>query len=181
MHRIVYTTALVCAAAGLALAQAKTTPKKAPAAASRPAVRPVPGGLPTKFYTTYTYTVYMIYAPKYSPKPTNTRGVGGTLTLGPTGRYEKKLKFPGPYGTNHFDEVGRYALKGKNIEFTYNDSKGKAVTYGGTFDYNEPALALSMVLNQEADGGREVFGLVVAGSETVKRTFNDDGTVKMGN
>ncbi|MBD2722654.1 hypothetical protein [Hymenobacter armeniacus] len=180
MYRKLLTTALLCATAALAFAQAKTPPKNVPAA-RRPAVPPPPGALPTKFYTTYTYTVYLIYAPKYSPKPTNTRGVGGTLTLGPTGRYEKKLKFPGPYGTNHFDEVGRYTLKGKNIEFTYTDSKGKAVTYGGTFDYSEPALALTMVLNQEADGGREVFGLVVAGSETVKRTFNDDGTVKMGN
>ncbi|MBF9140503.1 hypothetical protein [Hymenobacter properus] len=178
-----YYALLLAALAGPAFGQSKTTKKLAPPVATRsaaPATRSVSGSLPAKFFGTYTYTVYLIYEPKYSSKPTNTRGVGGTLTLGSAGRYEKKLTFPGPYGTNHFDEAGSYTIKGNNIEFTYSDSKGKPVTYGGTFNYNEPALALSMILNQEADGGREVFGLVVKGSETVKRTFNDDGTVKMG-
>ncbi|WP_460504086.1 hypothetical protein [Hymenobacter agri] len=177
--RHLFSALLLFLLVGLGPANAQTKPATAN---RRPpaAVPPTAGALPTKFFTTYTYAVYLIYAPKYSSKPTNTRGVGGTLTLGPTGRYEKKLEFPGPYGTNHFDETGRYTIKGKNIEFTYSDSKGKPVTYGGTFSYSEPALALSMILNQEADGGREVFGLVVKGSETVKRTFNDDGTVKLG-
>ncbi|MDO7845840.1 hypothetical protein Q5H92_05690 [Hymenobacter sp. M29] len=172
---------LLLVSAGTASGQSKNPKKAAPANPVRPTAQVLAAsGLPTKFFTTYTYTVYLVYAPKYSPKPSNTRGVGGTLTLGPSGSYEKKLTIPGPYGRNHFDETGRYTLNGKNIQLTYTDSHGKPVTYGGTFNYSEPAQALSMVLNQEADGGREVFGLVVKGSEDVKRTFNDDGTVKLG-
>ncbi|MBH8569698.1 hypothetical protein KB206_12455 [Microvirga sp. STS02] len=156
-------------------------PKKLTGATASAASQPGRAtGLPPKFFGTYTYTVYLVYDPAYGQKPTNTRGVGGTLTLGAAGSYEKKLQIPGPYGSYHFDETGRYTIKGQNIEFTYTNSKGKPVTYGGTFSYSEPALSLSMILNQDANGGREVFGLVVKGSESVKRTFNDDGTVKLG-
>ncbi|WP_460607701.1 hypothetical protein [Hymenobacter terrigena] len=172
-------TLLLSMMAGVACCQS-VAPKKKPGGSPAASQSVAPTGLPPKFFGTYTYMVYLVYDPAHSQQPTNTRGVSGTLTLGAAGSYEKKLQIPGPYGNYHFDETGRYTIKGKNIEFTYTDSKGKPVTYGGTFGYSEPALSLSMILNQDASGGREVFGLVVKGSESVKRTFNDDGTVKLG-
>ncbi|MCC3158470.1 hypothetical protein LJ737_14565 [Hymenobacter sp. 15J16-1T3B] len=174
---------LLAALLGLsAAASAQHAPTRRPAAPARPVARTAAAPaakLPAQFFGSHTYVAYVIYDPSISKEPTNTRGVGGTLWLGPAGTYEKKLEFPGPYGQFHFDESGRYKIEGNRISFTYADSKGQPVTYGGTFHFDQKSLSLGMVLNEDAKGGREVYGLVAKGTEKVKRKFDAEGNVTL--
>ncbi|RSK47114.1 hypothetical protein [Hymenobacter rigui] len=151
---------------------AGSTAARSTAAAAAPAAK-----LPAQFFGTHTYVAYVIFDPNHSSQPTRTRGVGGTLWLGPAGTYEKKLKIPGPYGPYTFNESGRYTVKGNRINFTYAESKGQPVSYGGTFHFDTASLSMGMILNEDEKGGREVFGLVVKGTENVERAFDDNGNV----
>ncbi|MCA8829740.1 hypothetical protein [Hymenobacter pini] len=161
-----------------AKATARPTASASKTAPTKPAVAPA-AKLPAQFFGTHTYVAYVIFDPARSKEPTRTRGVSGTLWLGPAGTYEKKLKIPGPYGPYTFDESGRYTVNGNRINFTYNNSKGQPQSYGGTFHFDVSSLSMAMILNEDAQGGREVFGLVVKGTENVRRSFDDNGNVTL--
>ncbi len=140
---------------------------------SKPQLPPA-AKMPVQFFSTYAYSVYVIV---YKGEVTNTRGVGGTLSLGPDGSYQKRLEIAGPYGNYHFDETGHYRLDGKKITFEYTNSKGEKASYNGTYNFNLKALSLTLILNQEPTGDREVFGLFIKGSENLKRHFDESGNV----
>lgn len=146
-------------------------------------------GLPLQFYSTWTYRSYLIFDKRFdNGAPTVTRGVGGTITLGPNGTYEKELTFPGPYGINRFAQRGHYQLtdiksqgrlKVGKITFNYLDSGGKGQSYGGDFNFDLQGLSLVMTLNQDVNG-KEIYGLVVKGTENVARKYDDNGQVILG-
>jgi hypothetical protein len=164
-------------------------PAKKPVSAKPPASTDVTiygrSGLPLTFYQTWNYGPYIIYMTKYNGgKPTVTNS-GGTLSLGPNGTYEKKFSIPGPYGPSYFNETGKFQLRdirksgeaqsGK-ITFIYTGSDGKPISYGGTFSFGAKSLSLALTLNESAEG-KEIFGLLLRGTENLRRRFDENGRV----
>ena len=135
-------------------------------------------GLPVQFYQTYTYQSYVI---NYGGESFNTKGVSGTLTLGPNGTYESELKIPGPYGTNYFRKSGKFCLDGDQIAFNYSDSEGEHVMKG-TYAFSLSGLQLTLIIpDKSGNGDRETYGLVIKGTENVRRIVNADGSITIDN
>lgn len=136
-------------------------------------------GLPAQFYQTFTYTSYVINSQKYGN--TNTKGVGGSLMLGTNGSFDSELTFPGPYGRNSFKKSGTFCLDGDQIVFNYTDSDGKQ-TMKGTYAFSLSGLQLTIIVpDTSGNGDLETYGLVIKGTETVRRTVNSDGTITIDN
>ncbi len=119
-------------------------------------------GLPRGFYTTYRYAAYTVYDHTTADPPTRVAGVGGTLTLFPTGAYDKRLRITGPNGPLDFVQHGRCTVGGDSIRFAFTDAKGFDVQRG-TFRYDARTRHLTVAIAGYPAGSRGVYELVAQG------------------
>ncbi|WP_375436476.1 hypothetical protein [uncultured Hymenobacter sp.] len=107
------------------------------------AAAPVPTLQPS-FFTTYTYLTYAILDKASGPTPMAAKGVGGTLTLGPDGTYQKHLQLANAGTVMSFDQTGRFTFSGDQISFSYTDKKGQSRTDQGSFRLRNNLLTLTI-------------------------------------
>lgn len=119
-----------------------------------------PAPLPS-FYATYHYTAYTVYDTTSNDPPTAVNGVGGSLTLHPDGRYEKRMSIVLPNGPHYFNQTGRFVLTGDSIRFAFTDLKGPDVQRG-TFRFNPADRKLTLTILGYPAGNRGVYELVAA-------------------
>ncbi|HEX8328088.1 MAG TPA: hypothetical protein VF629_11150 [Hymenobacter sp.] len=117
------------------------------------------------FYTTYQYTAYTVYDNTTSEPPTEVRGVGGTLTLKPSGAYEKRFSILLPSGPKYFRQDGTFTLNGDSIRFAFTDLKGADVQRG-TFQYSPATQRLTLTILGYPVGNKGVYELVAADAAT---------------
>jgi|GEM_PF-1299502 len=140
---------LLTAGAGrAALAQAVPTPKASYFEASQL----------KSFYGTYRYTAYTVYDLTSDEPPTPVRGVGGTLTLGADGRYQKRLTIQLNQGPMAFNQDGQFTIKGDSIRFAFTDAKGHDVQRG-TFRFDPQTQALEITIIGYPSGNKGVYAL----------------------
>ncbi|TPG61797.1 hypothetical protein [Hymenobacter nivis] len=110
---------------------------------------------------TYRYVAYTVFDHTDSDDnpPTRVAGVGGTLTLFPTGAYDKRLRITGPNGPRDFVQHGQYAVRGDSIRFAFTDAQGPDVQRG-TCRYDARARRLTVVIAGYPPGNRGVYELV---------------------
>ncbi len=113
------------------------------------------------FFSTYHYTAYTVYDTTSTDPPTEVRGVGGSLTLRPDGRYEKHMSIVLPSGPHYFNQTGRFVLAGDSIRFAYTDLKGSDVQRG-TFRFAPATRRLTLTILGYPAGNRGVYELVAA-------------------
>jgi hypothetical protein len=130
------------------------------AQAQAPSKRPLPS-----FFTTYNYTAYTVYDATTDEPPTEVSGVGGTLTLRPTGAYEKRFSILMPGGPKYFRQDGTFTITGDSIRFAFTDLKGADVQRG-TFRYNPATQRLTLTILGYPVGNKGVYELVAAGVRT---------------
>lgn len=135
---------------------------------------------PSQFYTTYAYVSDRSVTPGADAKTADAPTVSGTLTLKPTGEYEKHLTVGGGGNGTQSNEAGTFRLDGNKITFTHPNPQGQPETYGGTFRFELKSLSLGLVFDRGVQGKREVFGLGAKGTESVQRRFDDNGGVTVG-
>ena len=128
----------------------------APAAGRAQATRPGP---PPGFYATYRYTAYTVYDHTAGDPPTRVAGVGGTLTLFPTGAYDKRLRITGPHGPIDFVQHGQCTTGGDSIRFAFTDAKGFDVQRG-TYRYDARTRRLTVAIAGYPPGNQGVYELV---------------------
>jgi len=116
-------------------------------------------GLPPGFYATYRYTAYTVYDHTAGDPPTRVAGVGGTLTLFPTGAYDKCLRIAGPRGPVEFVQHGRCTVGGDSIRFAFTDAKGFDVQRG-TYRYDARTRRLTVAIAGYPPGNQGVYELV---------------------
>ena len=131
----------------------------APGAALAQVRRPGP---PPGFYTTYRYTAYTVYDHTTGDPPTRVAGIGGTLTLFPTGAYNKRLRITGPNGPLDFVQHGRCTVSGDSIRFAFADAKGYDVQRG-TFRYDARTRHLIVAIAGYPPGSQGVYELSAYG------------------
>ncbi len=110
-------------------------------------------------YGTYRYTAYTVYDHTAGDAPTRVNGVGGTLTLFPTGAYDKRLRIVGPNGPVDFVQHGRCTVGGDSIRFAFTDAKGFDVQRG-TYRYDARTRHLTIALAGYPPGNQGVYELV---------------------
>lgn len=115
-----------------------------------------PGPLP---YATYRYMAYTVYDHTTGDPPTHVAGVGGTLTLFPTGAYDKRLRITGPSGPRDFEQHGQCTLRGDSICFAFTDAKGFDVQRG-TYRYDAHTRRLTFAIAGYPAGNQGVYELV---------------------
>ena len=104
------------------------------------------------------------------------------MTLGTNGSFESELTIPGPYGNNYFKKSGTFCLDGDQIVFNYTDSEGKKETMKGAYSFSLSGLMLTLVIpDKSGNGDRETYGLVIKGTENVRRKVSSDGTITIDN
>lgn len=108
---------------------------------------------------TYHYTAYTVYDHTAGDPPTHVAGVGGTLTLFPTGAYEKRLRITGPNGLIEFPQHGQCTLRGDSIRFAFTDAKGFDVQRG-TYRYDARTRRLTIAIAGYPPGNQGVYELV---------------------
>ena len=113
------------------------------------------------FYTTYQYTAYTVYDNTTAEPATEVRGVGGTLTLRPSGAYEKRFSILLPSGPKYFRQDGTFTINGDSIRFAFTDLKGADVQRG-TFQYNSTTQRLTLTILGYPAGNKGVYELVAA-------------------
>ena len=107
---------------------------------------------------TYRYTAYTVYDHTAGDPPTHVAGVGGTLTLFPTGAYDKRLRIAGPGGPHDFVQHGQYTLRGDSIRFAFTDAKGSDVQRG-TYRYDARTRRLTIAIAGYPAGNQGVYEL----------------------
>lgn len=112
-------------------------------------------------YTTYTYTAYTVHDTTTGEPPTQVCGVGGSLTLHPTGTYKKRLSIVGPQGPVYFKQDGTFAVAGDSIRFSFTDRKGSDVQRG-TYRFDPSTRRLTIVIRGYPNGNRGVYELDAA-------------------
>ena len=110
------------------------------------------------FYTTYVYTAYTVHDITSDEPPTPVRGVGGTLTLHPDGRYQKRLTIQMNQGLIPFHQDGQFTIKGDSIRFAFTDRKGPDVQQG-TFRFIPETQALEITIIGYPSGNKGVYEL----------------------
>lgn len=106
--------------------------------------------------------------------------LNGTLTLNADGTYDKRLGIVTGSDTTKTADHGTYKVSGNTITFDFPDRhNGLPHTYGGTFRYLPAAKALSLRLNDNGQGMFEQVALVQQGTESQRRTFQDDGGITL--
>jgi hypothetical protein len=121
-----------------------------------------PPGPPAAFYTTYTYTAYIVHDLTTGEPPTQVAGVGGTLALRADGTYDKRLSLLlGDSGPRFFTQHGRFVVKGDSITFRFTDLKGSDVQRG-TYRYVPGTRRLTITLAGYPPGNKGVYELVAA-------------------
>jgi hypothetical protein len=131
----------------------------APAARAQAAL-PAPGPSPIpSFYTTYGYTAYTVYDTTTDEPPTVVSGVGGTLTLRPSGTYEKRLNILMDSGLKYFSQDGTFTIKGDSIRFAFRDLRGADVQRG-TFRFDPATQRLVITIDGYPRGNKGVYELV---------------------
>ncbi|KAA9339304.1 hypothetical protein F0P96_01370 [Hymenobacter busanensis] len=136
-----------------ALGQTKPAPKTRVAErAAAPAAVATPS-----FYATYRYRSYTIHSA--GQEPVAATGVGGTLTLLPSGVYEKHLQLTGANGPMSFDQRGRFTLSGDNISFLYLSSQGDPKADNGTFRFDPKKQTLDITIEGFPAGSKGVYSL----------------------
>lgn len=109
-------------------------------------------------YTTFTYTAYTVHDTTSGEPPIQVCGVGGSLTLQPTGRYKKRLSIVGPQGPVYFKQEGTFTLIGDSIRFSFTDRKGSDVQLG-TYRFDPITRHLIIVIRGYPNGNRGVYEL----------------------
>lgn len=130
-------------------------PAAGPAQPTRPA-RP-----PAALYATYHYTAYTVYDHTDGTPPTRVAGVGGTLTLFPTGTYDKRLRITRPNGARDFVQHGQCTVSGDSIRFAFTDAQGFDVQRG-TYRFDAKTHRLTITITGYPPGNRGVYELVAA-------------------
>ncbi|GAA4380555.1 hypothetical protein [Hymenobacter koreensis] len=138
-------------------AVAQSKPASKPKVVERAAVPATAN--PASFYTTYQYRSYTIYSA--GQEPVTAGGVGGTLTLLPSGMYEKHMQLTGPNGPVTFDQRGRFTVSGDKISFLYLSSQGDPKADNGTFRFDPKKQVLDMTINGFPAGSKGVYQLSV--------------------
>ncbi|OGX89146.1 hypothetical protein [Hymenobacter coccineus] len=133
-------------------------------AAAQP-TRPAAAGAPAAFFGTYRYVAYTVYDHTDGDPPTHVAGVGGTLTLFPTGTYDKRLRIVGPNGARDFVQHGQCTVRGDSIRFAFTDAQGFDVQRG-TYRFDAKTRRLSITIAGYPPGNRGVYELVVARAPT---------------
>ncbi len=141
-----------------ARAQVKPAPKQPVKTVAKAPVKPKAGA--ASFYTTYRYLTYTVF--ESSGEATKVEGVGGTLTLQPSGSYQKRLQLGSLNGPLRFDQDGRYRISGDSIRFDYTDRLGVAKRYGGTFQLTPKTRQLTIIINETGAGNKGVYTLTPA-------------------
>lgn len=118
-----------------------------------------PAQPPAALYATYRYVAYTVYDHTDGNPPTRVAGVGGTLTLFPTGAYDKRLRIAGPNGTRDFVQHGQCTVAGDSIRFAFTDAQGFDVQRG-TYRYDARARRLTVTIAGYPPGNRGVYELV---------------------
>lgn len=136
-------SALLLAALPAQVANAQTAP-------------PEPG-----IFTKYQYLAYTVYDTTTAGPPTEVRGVGGWLTLRPTGTYKKRLSITGNNGPIWFRQDGTFTLTGDSIRFAFTDLKGADVQRG-TFRFDPTTRHLTVTVLGYPTGNRGVYELEAA-------------------
>lgn len=116
-------------------------------------------GPPAGFYAAYRYVAYTVYDHAAGDPPTRVGGVGGTLTLFPTGAYDKRLRIAGPNGPVEFPQHGQCAVSGDSIRFAFTDAKGFDVQRG-TYRYDARTRRLTIAIAGYPAGNQGVYELV---------------------
>ncbi|AMJ66151.1 hypothetical protein AXW84_12450 [Hymenobacter sp. PAMC 26628] len=118
-----------------------------------------PARPPAALYATYRYVAYTVYDHTDGDPPTHVAGVGGTLTLFPTGAYDKRLRIMGPNGARDFVQHGQCTVRGDSIRFAFTDAQGFDVQRG-TYRYDARARRLTIAIAGYPPGNRGVYELV---------------------
>lgn len=139
---------------GALLLGALLWPSAGHAQPARPAAGP-----PAALYATYRYVAYTVYDHTDGDPPTRVAGVGGTLTLFPTGAYDKRLRIAGPNGARDFVQHGQCTVRGDSIRFAFTDAQGFDVQRG-TYRYDARARRLTVTIAGYPPGNRGVYELV---------------------
>ena len=111
------------------------------------------------FYATYRYTAYTVFDNSSTDPATVVRGVGGTLTLRPTGAYEKRFSIAAPQGLLSFKQDGTFTFAGDSIRFAFTDQKGDDVQRG-TFRLDPATRRLTLTILGYPTGNKGVYELV---------------------
>lgn len=121
-------------------------------------------------YTTYTYTAYTVHDTTSGEPPIQVCGVGGSLTLQPTGTYKKRLSIVGPQGPVYFKQEGTFALVGDSISFRFTDRKGSDVQRG-TYRFDPITRRFTIVILGFPNGNRGVYELVASKPKALPKTL----------
>lgn len=118
-----------------------------------------PARPPAALCATYRYVAYTVYDHTDGDPPTHVAGVGGTLTLFPTGAYDKRLRITGPNGARDFVQHGQCTVAGDSIRFAFADAQGFDVQRG-TYRYDAKTRRLTIAIAGYPPGNRGVYELV---------------------
>ena len=122
-------------------------------------MRPAKVGPPVTLYATYRYLAYTVYDHADGDPPTRVAGVDGTLTLFPTGAYDKRLRITGPNGAREFVQHGQCTVRGDSIRFAFTDAQGFDVQRG-TYRLDARTRRLTVTIAGYPPGNRGVYELV---------------------
>ncbi len=118
-----------------------------------------PACSPAALYATYRYVAYTVYDHTEGDPPTHVAGVGGTLTLFPTGAYDKRLRITGPNGARDFVQHGQCTVSGDSIRFAFTDAQGFDMQRG-TYRFDAKTRRLTVTIAGYPPGNRGVYELV---------------------